>query len=262
MKRSKPPTIFFSAGEPSGDLHGANLIRQLQERCPGAAGRRLWRAENGRGRLPVARRSDRPGRDVVRPRAVESAQVLGPGQPGRSILPPPAAGRRRADRLSRASTGGSHGGRRPTAFPSSITTPPQIWAWARWRVKKMRRLVDHVLCSLPFEEPWFRQHGCNATFVGHPFFDEVRRHAMTRQFIASAPQPAGPAGGHSARLADAGSDEQPAVVSQGGGARSPRSAGRALRHGVVQAAPGRDRPADGRRRAGCRSKSASARRPS
>ena len=27
--------IFFSAGEPSGDLHGANLIRQLQARCPG-----------------------------------------------------------------------------------------------------------------------------------------------------------------------------------------------------------------------------------
>ncbi len=30
----KPITIFFSVGEPSGDLHGANLIRQLQERCP------------------------------------------------------------------------------------------------------------------------------------------------------------------------------------------------------------------------------------
>ena len=28
------PTIFFSAGDPSGDIHGANLIRQLREQCP------------------------------------------------------------------------------------------------------------------------------------------------------------------------------------------------------------------------------------
>ena len=34
MSESRPYTIFFSAGEPSGDLHGANLIRQLQKRCP------------------------------------------------------------------------------------------------------------------------------------------------------------------------------------------------------------------------------------
>jgi lipid-A-disaccharide synthase len=48
----------------------------------------------------------------------------------------------------------------------------------------MRRLVDHVLCALPFEEEWFRRHGCNATFVGHPFFDEVRRHNYDEPFIA------------------------------------------------------------------------------
>ena len=56
----------------------------------------------------------------------------------------------------------------------------------------MRRLVDHVLCSLPFEEPWFRRHGCNATFVGHPFFDEVRRHAYDEQFIAQHRNQPGP----------------------------------------------------------------------
>src|SRR5262249_14455547 len=31
---SDAPTIFFSVGEPSGDVHGANLIRALRERCP------------------------------------------------------------------------------------------------------------------------------------------------------------------------------------------------------------------------------------
>ena len=70
-------------------------------------------------------------------------------------------------------------------IPVFYYSPPQIWAWARWRVGKMRRLVDHVLCGLPFEEAWFRQHGCNATFVGHPFFDEVRRYPYDESFIAA-----------------------------------------------------------------------------
>jgi len=68
-------------------------------------------------------------------------------------------------------------------IPVFYYTPPQIWAWGTWRAKKMRRLTDHVLCSLPFEEAWFRQRGCNATFVGHPFFDEVRRHTFDEAFM-------------------------------------------------------------------------------
>ena len=68
-------------------------------------------------------------------------------------------------------------------IPVFYYTPPQIWAWATWRAKKMRRLSDHVLCSLPFEEVWFRQRGCNATFVGHPFFDEVRQHKFDESFL-------------------------------------------------------------------------------
>ncbi len=70
-------------------------------------------------------------------------------------------------------------------IPVFYYTPPQIWAWATWRAKKMRRLSDHVLCSLPFEEEWFRQRGCNATFVGHPFFDEVRQHKFDESFLES-----------------------------------------------------------------------------
>jgi lipid-A-disaccharide synthase len=53
-------------------------------------------------------------------------------------------------------------------------------------------LADHVLCSLPFEEPWFRRHGCNATFVGHPFFDEVRRRQLDPQFLEHYRRQPGP----------------------------------------------------------------------
>jgi lipid-A-disaccharide synthase len=50
---------------------------------------------------------------------------------------------------------------------------PQLWAWAKWRMKKLRRWVDQVACILPFEEEWFRGFGVNAIFVGHPLFDEL-----------------------------------------------------------------------------------------
>ena len=50
---------------------------------------------------------------------------------------------------------------------------PQLWAWAGWRMKKLRRWVDQVACILPFEQEYFRSHGVNATFVGHPLFDEL-----------------------------------------------------------------------------------------
>jgi lipid-A-disaccharide synthase len=51
---------------------------------------------------------------------------------------------------------------------------PQLWASREGRMKKLRRDVDAVASIVPFEEPYFRQHGVNATFVGHPLFDQIR----------------------------------------------------------------------------------------
>ncbi len=48
---------------------------------------------------------------------------------------------------------------------------PQLWAWAPWRIGRLRRLTDHVLCLLPFEPAWFEARGVAATFVGHPAFE-------------------------------------------------------------------------------------------
>jgi lipid-A-disaccharide synthase len=191
MPRSKPPTIFFSVGEPSGDLHGANLIRQLQQRCPGirAVGYGgpkmaevgcelhadlttlavMWFARvllNLHKFLDLASRADRYFRHH-RPDAVVLIDY-----PGFNWW------------IARRAK--VHG------IPVFYYSPPQIWAWARWRVKKMRRFVDHVLCGLPFEESWLRGHGCNATFVGHPFFDEVRRYPYDERFLAEHESSKGP----------------------------------------------------------------------
>lgn len=48
---------------------------------------------------------------------------------------------------------------------------PQIWAWGRWRIRKLRRRTDLVLCLLPFEEPFFRKRRVPARFIGHMLFD-------------------------------------------------------------------------------------------
>lgn len=49
---------------------------------------------------------------------------------------------------------------------------PQIWAWARWRIHKLRRLTSLVLCLLPFEERFFQKRNVPARFIGHFLFDE------------------------------------------------------------------------------------------
>lgn len=176
--------IFFSAGEPSGDLHGANLIRQLRRlrpdvQCVGYGGPEMAAAGctlhedltalavmwilrvllNIHKFLNLVSRADRYFRHQ-RPDAVVLIDY-----PGFNWW---IARRAKA-----------HG------IPVLYYCPPQIWAWASWRIKKMRRFVDHVLCALPFEQTWFREQGCRATFVGHPFFDEVRRQQFDEEFLAA-----------------------------------------------------------------------------
>src|SRR5205085_2192863 len=53
-------------------------------------------------------------------------------------------------------------------IPVIYFVPPQIWAWAQWRVKKMRRLMTHVLSCLPFEHDWLAKRGVPSTYIGHP----------------------------------------------------------------------------------------------
>ncbi len=55
-------------------------------------------------------------------------------------------------------------------IPVFYYLPPQLWAWGSWRVSKIKKYVDRVLCNLPFEKDWFAKHGVNADYVGHPFF--------------------------------------------------------------------------------------------
>ena len=48
---------------------------------------------------------------------------------------------------------------------------PSVWAWRPGRAKKVANLVDHVMCLLPFEPPYFEKEGTKATFVGHSILE-------------------------------------------------------------------------------------------
>ncbi len=50
---------------------------------------------------------------------------------------------------------------------------PQLWAWAAWRIHKLKRCCDKLCCILPFEEAWFKERNMDAVFVSNPLLDEV-----------------------------------------------------------------------------------------
>jgi lipid-A-disaccharide synthase len=177
--------IFISAGEPSGDLHAANLVRALRRRLPGAefvgfggpnlekAGARLlfplvelavmWFGKvllNIHKFIRELNRADRLFLDE-RPDAVVLIDF-----PGFHW-----ALARRAKRRG---------------IPVIYYVPPQLWAWAGWRAKKMRKYVDRILCSLPFEPDWYRARGVEgAEYVGHPYFDELAERDVDEGFVAA-----------------------------------------------------------------------------
>ena len=60
-----------------------------------------------------------------------------------------------------------------------------MWAWGPWRIGKLRRLTDLVLCLLPFEEQWFLSRGVPARFIGHPLFDHDLDYAAIDARVAA-----------------------------------------------------------------------------
>jgi lipid-A-disaccharide synthase len=62
---------------------------------------------------------------------------------------------------------------RSMGVPVLYYIAPQLWASREGRMRKMREYVNKLACILPFEESYFRGHGVDAMFVGHPLFDEL-----------------------------------------------------------------------------------------
>jgi lipid-A-disaccharide synthase len=65
---------------------------------------------------------------------------------------------------------------------------PQLWAWGRWRIGKLRRLTSIVLCLLPFEEQWFTERRVPARFIGHPSINRSFELGELEQRMHGLPQ--------------------------------------------------------------------------
>jgi len=177
--------IFFSVGEPSGDLHGANLIRALKRGHPD------WTFVGYGGPKMAAAGCDLHA-DLTRLAVMWLLRVL--ANIGTFLRLVREADRYFANNRPDAVVLIDYPGfnwwiaRRAKArgIPVFYYGAPQLWAWASYRVGKMRRYVDHVLCKLPFEEQWFRDRGCCATYVGHPYFDELALQTIDQAFVAES----------------------------------------------------------------------------
>ena len=60
---------------------------------------------------------------------------------------------------------------------------PQLWAWKRRRVKKVKRSVDKMLVILPFEEEFYKRYGVDVTYVGNPLLDEMSKFGLANRSI-------------------------------------------------------------------------------
>jgi len=177
--------VFIIAGEASGDLHGSNLIRALKTRLPqarfvGIGGPKMEEA----GLEPLFSSSELAVVGVV--------EIIGHIRPilkafGRTtnwlrkerpdlliLIDYPEFNLQVATRAKRL------------GIPIFYYISPQVWAWRQGRVKKLRCLVDRIAVILPFEEAFFRSHGMEVTFVGHPLLDVVKAEVSKTEFCNKA----------------------------------------------------------------------------
>jgi len=52
---------------------------------------------------------------------------------------------------------------------------PKLWAWKAWRVKRLKAYTSKVYSILPFEKEFFNKHGLDVEYIGNPLVDAVRK---------------------------------------------------------------------------------------
>jgi lipid-A-disaccharide synthase len=174
--------LFISAGEPSGDLHGSNFVKALHDVVPQAQV-----VGFGGPKLEAA------GQEQLYPLADYAVMGL-----WRVIAALPQYYRffkmatrqldqHRPDAVVLIDYPGFHWHLAKAAHQRGIPVfwfvPPQIWAWATHRVKRMRKWVEHVFCNLPFETEWYRSRGVKSSFIGHPYFDALAEQRLDQSFL-------------------------------------------------------------------------------
>ena len=177
------PWIFLSAGEASGEHYGVLLMDELRRRIPGArffgmggarmealGFERVVRSEDVAvmGITEVIRHLPRIYREYRRLK-----QAISERRPAAAVLIDfPDVNLKLAEALHAA------------GVPVIFFVSPQLWAWKKRRIHRVKRFVDRMLVIFPFEEEYYRQRGVKAEFVGHPLAELALPTARREEFAA------------------------------------------------------------------------------
>lgn len=165
------------AGEVSGDLLGAGLMRALRTRMPGLSfegiGGPQMQTLGCRSLFPMEKLSIIGLEDVnkyadilrIRNRLIRHFLSSPPDLFVGIDVPDFNLGLE--EKLKSA------------GIPTIHYVSPTVWAWRRYRIRKIRRAVDHMLTLFPFEAKFYRQYHVPVTFVGHPLADSIFNDSAT-----------------------------------------------------------------------------------
>ncbi len=174
---SAPKRFFVIAGEASGDLHGANLLRELRAidtritvqawggdrmTAEGADVLKHYRELAFMGFTQVVMNL----RTILRNISLCKEQILAFRPDALILIDYPGFNLRIADWAEQQ-------GIRVFYYIS-----PQLWAWKENRIATVKRSVERMFVILPFEKEWYAQRGVDVDFVGHPLMDEIAAHGQ------------------------------------------------------------------------------------
>ncbi|MCD6384535.1 lipid-A-disaccharide synthase [Candidatus Sumerlaeota bacterium] len=182
LQNKNKPKFFIIAGENSGDLHGSNLVRAIQERCPdaefyGLGGEQLKQAGvnllfNIVDTLAIVGFAEVFTKYFAIKKVFNATkEFLAKERPDAIILIDyPGFNLRMAREAKNLGI---------TVF---YYICPQVWAWRRGRIKTIAANVDKMLVVFPFEVPLLKDAGVDVTCVGHPLLDVINL-TMTKEEV-------------------------------------------------------------------------------
>jgi lipid-A-disaccharide synthase len=190
----EPLRFFIAAGEASGDKLGADLMRALKNRHPGAVfagvGGRHMQAEGLESLFPMEDLSVMgiaevlPRLFTILSRIGQTAKAAIRMQPHAVITIDSPDFCFRVVKKIKA---------RDKSIPCVHYVAPSVWAWRPKRAQYVAGFLDHLMTLLPFEPPYFTQHGLDATFVGHPIIERMSNRGdagrFRRKYGLTAEQP-------------------------------------------------------------------------
>lgn len=174
--------IYLIAGEASGDLHGANLVRELLALDPNL----ILRGWGGDLMRDAGCEIVKHYRDLAFMGFVEVIKNLAAIRANFAFAYKDIADFK-PDVVVFIDYPGFNLRLLPKIKGLGIHTvyyiAPQVWAWHKSRVKTIRQYVDDLLVILPFEKTFFKENRVEATYIGHPLMDVIPSFKKNPDFL-------------------------------------------------------------------------------